>query len=76
MSKFTPDLAVGNEDLAKLLKSIVTDLLALETAVEAITAKLDADGGVTDTDYASTANPTLEVSLQYNTSNTLPIGMP
>lgn len=33
------------------------DLTAIRAAVVAITAKLDADGGVTDTNYAATCNP-------------------
>lgn len=36
---------------------MVTDVGAIHTAVTAITAKLDADAGVTDTDYASTCDP-------------------
>lgn len=40
-----------------LLLSIQTDLAALRAAVVAITAKLDADAGVTDTNYAATCNP-------------------
>jgi hypothetical protein len=33
------------------------DITALRAAVVAITAKLDADGGVTDTNYAATCDP-------------------
>lgn len=62
MSKFQPGIADGNYDLERYLQGIKTDLLALETAIEAITAKLDADAGVTDTNYAATANPTLVTS--------------
>lgn len=40
-----------------VLRDIATDLAALRAAIVAITAKLDADGGVTDTDYAATTNP-------------------
>jgi hypothetical protein len=40
-----------------LLRAVQTDLAALRAAVVAITAKLDADGGVTDTNYAATCNP-------------------
>jgi len=40
-----------------LLASAQTDIANLRAAVVAITAKLDADVGVTDTNYASTTNP-------------------
>lgn len=43
--------------LRTLLEAAQTDLAALRAAIVAITAKLDADGGVTDADYASTCNP-------------------
>lgn len=55
-------MANGNEDLARFLEGVKNDLLALEAAVEGVTAQLDADAGVTDTDYASSNNPTLETS--------------
>lgn len=37
--------------------AVFADLTALRAAVVAITAKLDADAGVTDTNYAATCNP-------------------
>lgn len=40
-----------------LLNAAQDDLAALRAAIVAITAKLDADAGVTDTNYASTCNP-------------------
>lgn len=33
------------------------DVAAIRTALVGVTAKLDADGGVTDTNYASTLDP-------------------
>lgn len=44
-------------ELRKLLESAQADLAALRASIVAITAKLDADGGVTDTNYAATTNP-------------------
>lgn len=44
-------------DLRKMLESIQTDLANLRAAIVAINAKLDLDGGVTGTDFASTTNP-------------------
>lgn len=47
----------GDQGLAAVLKGMLNDLTALRTAIVAITAKLDADAGVTDTNYGSTCNP-------------------
>ena len=49
--------AVNSYDQRLLLEAILADLTALRAAIVAITAKLDADGGVTDTNYAATTNP-------------------
>ena len=46
-----------NKELQFVLNSIVDDLTALRTAITGITAKLDADATVTDTDYAATHDP-------------------
>jgi hypothetical protein len=48
---------VKKPDLRVLLDDARLDLAALRAAIVAITAKLDADGGVTDTNYAATTNP-------------------
>jgi len=37
-------------------------IVALNDAIKAITAKLDADAGVTDTDYAATCDPDVTTS--------------
>lgn len=42
---------------AQTTAAVVADLAALRAAIVAITAKLDADVGVTDTNYAATTNP-------------------
>lgn len=44
------------------LAAIQTDLTALQTAITGITAQLDADAGVTDTDYAANNDPTLTLA--------------
>lgn len=41
----------------EVLEAIQADLAALRAGVVAVTAKLDADATVTDTDYAATCNP-------------------
>lgn len=43
--------------LRTLLEAVLADNTALRASIVAITAKLDADDGVTDTDYASSADP-------------------
>lgn len=43
--------------LRKLLEDLLADNTALRASIVAITAKLDADAGVTDTNYAATTNP-------------------
>lgn len=43
--------------LAALLDDIADDLAELHTRFVALLAKLDLDGGVTDTDYESTLTP-------------------
>lgn len=62
MSKFQPGMGAGNYDLERFMEGVKNDLIALQTAITTITAQLDADGGVTDTDYAANADPTLETS--------------
>ena len=41
----------------KVLTAVATDLAALRTSFVTLTAKLDLDAGVTDTNYASLCNP-------------------
>lgn len=45
------------EALRAMLAAAQADLAALRAAVVGITAKLDADAGVTDTNYSSLWNP-------------------
>lgn len=40
-----------------ILNSLLADVTALRTAFVALTAKLDADAGVTDVNYAATCDP-------------------
>jgi hypothetical protein len=41
----------------QVFEAVQADLAALRASVVAVTAKLDADAGVTGTDYAATCNP-------------------
>lgn len=47
------------EELRQLIQAILVDLTALKSAVDAMATKLNADAGVTDTDYAGAATLTL-----------------
>ena len=44
-------------DLNRVAKAIQTDLDGLRASIVGITAQLDADAGVTDTDYAANNDP-------------------
>lgn len=62
MSKVPNNLGKGEMggsggDLKTLMNEMIDDLTALRSAITGITAKLDADEGVTDTDYASLHDP-------------------
>lgn len=56
-ANMAPNGAQGNPSLADALRDIADDLAELRTEFVALLAKLDADGGITDTDYASTLTP-------------------
>jgi hypothetical protein len=43
------------EDMVAILTSIVADLAALKSAIDAMATKLNADTGVADTDYSGAA---------------------
>lgn len=45
------------KNLSIILNALQDDLTAIRASILLITAKLDADAGVTDTDYAATTNP-------------------
>lgn len=48
--------------LEQVLRGMLTDLTNIRTAIVAITAKLDSDGGVTDTDYHDSDPAALETT--------------
>lgn len=52
--------------LEALLNDIADDLAAVRASIVGITAKLDADAGVTDTDYAATLDPAARTHLASN----------
>ena len=51
------DSVSDQKNLNALLNAVQDDLAAIRASILLITAKLDADAGVTDTNYAATTNP-------------------
>lgn len=51
------DSVSDQKNLNALLNAVQDDLTAIRASILLITAKLDADAGVTDTNYAATTNP-------------------
>lgn len=58
-------LPIVHDDPSQQMKAVMSKLDELIGAVKALTAKLDADGGVTDTDYAALiTNAIKEIELK------------
>jgi hypothetical protein len=51
------DSVPDQKNLVALFNALQDDLTAIRASILLITAKLDADAGVTDTNYAATTNP-------------------
>ncbi len=51
------DSVPDQKNLTALLNALQDDVTAIRASILLITAKLDADAGVTDTNYAATTNP-------------------
>lgn len=69
MATIPTDLGGGklNNDVnnpATILRDIVDDLTSLRAAIIAMNAKLDADAGVTDTNYGALTNPAALKSIK------------
>jgi hypothetical protein len=56
-SRYSGGSLTATGELAGDLRDVADDLAELRTQFIAALAKLDADGGVTDTDYESTLTP-------------------
>lgn len=54
----------GTPNLATTLQEVADDLAALRASVVGVTAKLDADVGVTDADYAATHDPAAMTTIR------------
>ena len=52
-ANMVPNVGQGKPGLADALRDIADDLAALRVAHNAVVTKLDADAGVTDTNYAA-----------------------
>lgn len=58
------DVAFEANGLARILRDLVDDATSLRASIVGINAKLDADGGVTDTNYAALWNPAALLSIK------------
>lgn len=56
-SGLTPSGSAGDDNLATALRDGIDDVTELRTQLVALLAKLDADVGVTDTNYAALLTP-------------------
>jgi hypothetical protein len=63
-AQLTPG-AAGSPSLATVLRDLADDLQLLGGRFNSLHAKLDADVGVTDTDYASTLDVNLTTDLKH-----------
>jgi hypothetical protein len=63
-SGLTPNKSVGTPSLATALRDVADDLDALFTSITGITAKLDADATVTDTNYAALHDPPAMLTIK------------
>ena len=57
--------ASGSPSLATVLRELADDLQLLGSRLNALHAKLDADAGITDVDYASTLDVDLSADLKH-----------
>lgn len=57
IKEWAPSTGGGSAAIRTLLEAAQEDIAALRTALAALTAKLDADAGVTDTNFAATCTP-------------------
>jgi hypothetical protein len=44
-------------EFKRVMSAVLADMTAMRTAITGVTAQLDADGTVTDTDYAANNDP-------------------
>jgi hypothetical protein len=55
MAEINPRTAQHDSQLEAVLDSMLVDITAAKAAIDAMATKLNADGGVTDTNYAAAA---------------------
>lgn len=70
MTVVTRDEAVGNAKSGTLIGTIVAEYNTLAAAMNTLLAKLDADAGITDTDYASTVGTQDTIAYRNSTTPT------
>lgn len=56
-ANLVPNGSGGTPTLADALRDVADDLAVLRAAIVGVNAKLDADAGVTDTNYTATWTP-------------------
>lgn len=55
MAEINSNATAGNNALGEVLTSLLADITAVNTRVNTLAVKLNSDGGVSDTDYATGA---------------------
>ena len=63
MSKLTRAQVKNPAALHKILDGMLTDFIAIRAGFLLLTAQLDLDAGITDTDYAANTNPAALVTV-------------
>ena len=63
-SGLTPNKSAGTPSLATILREIADDFTAIHASILGITAQLDVDTGVADTDYAANNDPAALLTLK------------
>ena len=63
-ANMAPKGAQGKPSLADAMRDVADDLTELRTQFIALLAKLDADAGVSDTDYESGLTPSAQLTVK------------
>ena len=63
-ANLNPNKSVGSPSLAQALRDVADDFTAIRDAFVGLTAKLDADVGINDTDYASILDPAALLTIK------------
>ena len=58
MAEINGNVTAGNKGLGEVLDALLTDITNVRSALNTLATKLNSDGGVSDTDYASATSLT------------------